>query len=396
MEERDGEQKKVEEELESQDSEAPVAEQVGEVSKEEAKESNIETDSSEVPLEPKIEPSPEIVDSSDSQIGEAEKNLQRKLMIGFGFIFIVAVLYGGFVMWGGDSVTGNVVGSRGDVSGEILAEVNGHVITSDFLDMAYALFFFMNGLPESYKASLSKDVFLNQTIIEQLTYEEGEKEGYGVSLDEAEAEFMESLETAGIELEEFKKEFDSKSFDYDFFIETFRKQMVIQNYLEDTVLNEISLGEGEALEFYEANSAQFVTEAQIKASHILVETAEAAAEIIVELDEGADFADLAVEKSTGPSGSNGGDLGFFGKGAMVPAFEEAAFALESVGDYTSEAVQTDFGFHVILLTDTREAGTLAFEEVKESLEIQILQGKEKEVITIYFEETLAAADIEIF
>ena len=346
--------------------------------------------------ETSMESSPEIVDSGDSQIGEAEKNLQKKLMIGFGFIFIVAVLYGGFVMWGGDGVTGNVVGSRGDISGEILAEVNGYTITSEFLDMAYALFFFMNGLPESYKASLSKDVFLNQTIIEQLTYEAGEKEGYGVSLDEAEAEFMKSLESAGIEVEEFKKEFDLKSFDYDFFIETFRKQMVIQNYLEAEVLNEISLDENEALDFYEENSAQFVTDAQVKASHILVETKEEAIEIIAELDGGADFAELAAEKSTGPSGPNGGDLGFFGGGAMVPAFEEAAFALENVGDYTSEAVETQFGFHVILLTDTREAGTLEFEEVKESLEAQILQGKEKEVITEYFEKTLAAADIEIF
>jgi peptidyl-prolyl cis-trans isomerase C len=75
--------------------------------------------------------------------------------------------------------------------------------------------------------------------------------------------------------------------------------------------------------------------------------------VIAELDKGADFAELAKSKSTGPSGPRGGDLGFFGKGRMVPAFEAAAFALDK-GAYTKEPVQSQFGWHVIRKDDERE------------------------------------------
>jgi parvulin-like peptidyl-prolyl isomerase len=88
---------------------------------------------------------------------------------------------------------------------------------------------------------------------------------------------------------------------------------------------------------------------EIKASHILVKTKEEAEEIIKELKDGGDFAKIAKEKSECPSKQNGGDLGYFGKGAMVPEFEKAAFALK-VGEI-SKPVQTKFGWHVIKRTE---------------------------------------------
>lgn len=95
------------------------------------------------------------------------------------------------------------------------------------------------------------------------------------------------------------------------------------------------------------------TAREYKARHILVETEEAAKAVIAKLDEGADFAELAKTDSTGPSGPNGGDLGWFGEGRMVQPFWDATVALES-GSYSTEPVQTQFGWHVILLEQTRD------------------------------------------
>lgn len=88
---------------------------------------------------------------------------------------------------------------------------------------------------------------------------------------------------------------------------------------------------------------------EIRASHILVKTEEEANKLYEEISAGKDFADVAAMNSLCPSGANGGDLGFFGKGMMVKPFEDAAFALE-VGEL-SKPVETQFGWHLILLTD---------------------------------------------
>ena len=97
---------------------------------------------------------------------------------------------------------------------------------------------------------------------------------------------------------------------------------------------------------YKIFVADTASREQVTASHILVATEDEAKAIITSLNEGADFAELAKSKSTGPSGPNGGSLGKFGRGQMVPAFENAAFALED-GKITTQPVQTQFGWHVI-------------------------------------------------
>lgn len=106
-------------------------------------------------------------------------------------------------------------------------------------------------------------------------------------------------------------------------------------------------------------------ETEYNASHILVETEEEAAALVTDLEGGADFAELAMEKSTGPSGPRGGELGWFGTGAMVPPFEEAVVALE-VGAI-SAPVQTQFGWHVIKLNETRIKDAPALNEVRNQL-----------------------------
>ena len=92
---------------------------------------------------------------------------------------------------------------------------------------------------------------------------------------------------------------------------------------------------------------------EVKASHILVKTEDEAKNLLAEIKAGKAFGELAQEYSLCPSGANGGDLGFFGRGMMVKPFEEAAFALENVGE-VSEPVQTQFGWHLIQLTGKDE------------------------------------------
>lgn len=123
---------------------------------------------------------------------------------------------------------------------------------------------------------------------------------------------------------------------------------------------------------YEELYANAEASEEYHASHILVETEEAARAVKIELDGGADFAATARDKSTGPSGPNGGELGWFGAGAMVPSFEAAVIALKV--NEISEPVQTQFGWHVIKLNDTRVLERPPLEEVREEVEGNIREA----------------------
>ena len=105
---------------------------------------------------------------------------------------------------------------------------------------------------------------------------------------------------------------------------------------------------------------------EVRARHILVKEKAEAEAVIAELQGGADFAELAKKRSTGPSGPNGGDLGYFPRGAMVPAFENAAFAL-AAGSFTQTPVQTQFGWHIILVEEKRIAEAPTIEELAPQL-----------------------------
>ncbi len=113
---------------------------------------------------------------------------------------------------------------------------------------------------------------------------------------------------------------------------------------------------------------------QFKARHILVATQSEALELVTQLDGGANFEELAKEKSTGPSGPDGGDLGWFSPEQMVAPFSNAVAAMED-GNYTPEPVQTQFGWHVILREDSRENQPPTFESVRDTINQQVQQKK---------------------
>ena len=117
---------------------------------------------------------------------------------------------------------------------------------------------------------------------------------------------------------------------------------------------------------YDTFVADEASREQITASHILVAAEEDAIAIIKNLNDGADFAEIAKEKSTGPSGPNGGELGTFGRGQMVPAFETAAFALPA-GSFSATPVQTQFGWHVIKVSEKAVKPAPSFDDMRDQL-----------------------------
>lgn len=141
---------------------------------------------------------------------------------------------------------------------------------------------------------------------------------------------------------------------------------------------------------YDAEVAKMPPVEEVRARHILVKTEDEAKTVIKELGEGKDFAELAKAKSTDPNKSDGGDLGYFKKGMMVPEFETAAFAM-SKGDVSKEPVKTQFGFHVIKVEDKRSAPPPEFEQVKDQVKQIVLRDKYMEVL----KTTKSAARIEI-
>ncbi|WP_170443904.1 peptidylprolyl isomerase [Ruegeria arenilitoris] len=139
---------------------------------------------------------------------------------------------------------------------------------------------------------------------------------------------------------------------------------------------------------YDAQFADFQGEDEFNASHILVATEDEAKEITAQLDDGADFAELAKEKSTGPSGPNGGALGWFGKGQMVPEFEQAVIGLEK--GQVSDPVQTQFGWHVVVLNDKRKSEAPEFAAVRDEL----AQSVRQEAIQAKIDELTQAGSVE--
>lgn len=120
-------------------------------------------------------------------------------------------------------------------------------------------------------------------------------------------------------------------------------------------------------------------EPEVRASHILVKTEDEAKKVEERLAKGEDFAKIATEVSTDPgSAKQGGDLGFFGKGQMVPAFDEAAFKLEP--NVVSQPVKTQFGFHVIKVTEKRERPVPTFEQVKPQIEQYVVRTAQQDLV----------------
>jgi peptidyl-prolyl cis-trans isomerase C len=237
----------------------------------------------------------------------------------------------------------------------VLATVNGTAITEADLASMY------EALPQQYRQmplTMLRPQLLDQVIESELMMQAGDKSG------------LEKDPEVAAQLANLKR------------------QVIAQAYVANIVNGAIT---NEALEAeYQALLVDLPPQDEVAASHILVETEEAAIAIIEELKGGADFAELAKAKSTGPSGPNGGDLGRFQHGQMVRPFADAAFSMEK-GAFSETPVQTQFGWHVIQVHDKFEGEPPRQIDVLDELEARV----SRKAIAELREKLRAEADIQI-
>jgi peptidyl-prolyl cis-trans isomerase C len=251
--------------------------------------------------------------------------------------------------------------SEGKKEGKVLAEVNSGSITTGDFDRE------LKNLPEYLKAMADtpqgRKEMLDTMVIRELILQQAAKDG----LDK------------GPEIEEK--------------LQDLRKRLIVESFLKKKVEVESKVSDEELKKFYEQNKDKFKSGEQIRASHILVKTEKEAMDILAQLKAGGKFEELAKKSSVDSSAAKGGDLGWFGKGSMVPAFEKAALALKE--GQTSDVVKSDFGFHIIKLTGKRAAGIRPFEEVKEQIKGAIMPTKQQEIFQKIKEELKKTAKITI-
>lgn len=255
---------------------------------------------------------------------------------------------------------------------------------------------------DAVAAGMKQQAFVN--IMKRILLRQAaDKEGMKVSEEEktakielvksnfpSEEEFNAQLGVSGLTYEEFEKEIEY----------TVKVEKLIENMsatLEETTVEE-------AKSFYDSNTDQFENPERVKASHILIKTEAADTEeikaekrkriedLLVRVKGGQEFADIASENSDCPSSKNGGDLGFFGKGQMVKAFEDAAFALEK-GEI-SGIVETRFGYHIIKLTEKEAAKTTPFDEISKDIVEYLFNMKKQMEIEKYIQALKDVAKIE--
>jgi foldase protein PrsA len=198
-----------------------------------------------------------------------------------------------------------------------------------------------------------------EQVLRELVYGKVLSENYEVTDEEVKKEIEKIKEQYGPQFDMVLQQSGFKT------EEQLLRTMKVGLLQEKAAMKDIEVTEEEIQEHY--NNLK----TEVRASHILVGDEATAKEVEKKLSEGASFEDLAKEYSSDGSAANGGDLGFFGPGAMVPEFEEAAYALE-VGE-VSGPVQSEFGFHIIKLTDKKEPAPL--DEMREEIEMELRRNK---------------------
>lgn len=172
--------------------------------------------------------------------------------------------------------------------------------------------------------------------------------------------------------------------EYKAMMERARKDVLAQLAI-DSVLNDIAVTDEELQTFYNENPQHFEKGETVHAKHILVDSEEKAQEIMDKITAGdVYFEDAAKEFSSCPSNAQGGDLGEFGKGQMVPEFDQAVFAAEA-GEVIGP-VKTQFGYHLIKVEEKKDASVMPFADVKDQIHANLLQQKQNRVYTEKYKE----------
>jgi len=258
-------------------------------------------------------------------------------------------------------------------SAQTLVTVNGKAITQEDVDteLMNATQGRFNQVPADRQAAFRQQV-LQQLIGKELIYDDAKKTGVTDS-------------------KEYKEEYKKLE-------ERMKKELAIQVW-QKKLLDGIKISEKELKDYYNKNKEEFNEKESVHARHILVKTEEEAKKIIAQLKPLSGeklkekFIELAKKYSTGPSGANGGDLGYFTQGQMVPEFNDKAFSMKK-GSITLQPVKTQFGYHIIYVEDKKPSMTRAFDEVKGFIEQRLKLEKFKTVMKEKMDELQKKAQIK--
>ncbi|MDD2900144.1 MAG: peptidylprolyl isomerase [Desulfuromonadaceae bacterium] len=284
-----------------------------------------------------------------------------------------------------------------------VARVNGSTIDATELRRAKKILLRGQTVPVDKQAAIDKQV-VEQLISAELLYQAAAKQEVPDLEKQIDAKLVQGKARFKDE-QDFKKAIADLEMNERDLREYTRRDLLISRFVETSFVTKVAVPEEEVRSFYDKNQDKFKRDETIRASHILIGTdakatadekkkaREKAEKLKKELTGGADFAALAKGNSTCPSAPQGGDLGFFGKGQMVPAFEKAAYALKP-GEI-SDIVETQFGYHIIKLTEKKPAEHAEFKDVKAKIEEYLKGQKVNAAIQKYLEEARKTAKIEV-
>jgi peptidyl-prolyl cis-trans isomerase C len=260
-------------------------------------------------------------------------------------------------------------------------------------------------LPDVSQLDQLRSQVLENLIARELLYQESQKKGIKIS-QEAVNEQLINLKAQFPNEAEFNNALTRMNLTEASIKEKLERDLILKKLIDDEVAPGVKLSDIEIRAFYDNNPEAFKQPERVKASHILIKVdpkadasqkAEAKKKIDLvqaKLQKGEDFGALAKEYSEGPSGPEGGDLGYFTRGQMVKPFEDAAFAMKP-GE-VSGVVETKFGYHLIKVTDKKPETTMSYDEVKTRLEEFLKQRKMQEEINVYVKRLEEKAKIERF
>jgi peptidyl-prolyl cis-trans isomerase C len=221
---------------------------------------------------------------------------------------------------------------------------------------------------------------------------------YAQQLFEGEAgreKFLDEIIKREILYQEALKKGIDKEPDFKRKMEEFKRLTLASELLEKEIISKDKVTDQEVKDYYDKHKADFTTTSQLRASHILVKTEPEAENVLARLEKGEKFEDIARKESLDSvSAKNGGDIGYFGRGQLVPEFEKAAAGLK-VGQL-SGPVKTPFGYHIIKLTDRKTGPTLDFDKVKDVIRQRLAGERQKAAFDKYIAEIRKDFKIEIY
>jgi len=291
--------------------------------------------------------------------------------------------------------------------GDVLVKVNGEAITRGEIDRAMKVLLSqrnmtLDQLPADVRTQ-AEEATVEQLISAELLYQTGKKTEIKDLDKKVEEKIAQSRAKFG-KPEEFAAALKSADLTEAELKVLTVKDVVINNYIETEIAGKATVTDAETKKFYDDNQEKFKQSESVRASHILCgvdakadadakqKAKEKAEALLKKIKAGEDFAAIAKSDSTCPSSAQGGDLGFFGHGQMVKPFEDAAFALKP-GE-VSGVVETQFGYHIIKLTEKKAAETLKYEDVKGKITDYLKNQKIQKDIDVLLKDLRGKAKIE--